>query len=80
MSTGFDQLRGQMADGDRGGTPLGLGRLAGVVDDERIDQRGWTKDGAGRTGFRQRGGFAGKPLKGAVGAAVDDGVNPLERT
>ena len=72
------QRRGEMADGHRGGAPLGLGGLARVVDDERIDQRGRPKDRARRTGVRQRGRLARQPLQRAVGAAMDDGMNPLD--
>ena len=39
MRAGLDQRRRQMADDDRRRAALGLRRLAGIVDDEGIDQR-----------------------------------------
>ena len=35
----FDERRRHMADRHRAGAPLGLRRLAGIIDDERIDER-----------------------------------------
>ena len=39
MAAGAFQRRRQMADGDRAEPPLGHRRLAGIVDDERVDHR-----------------------------------------
>ena len=37
VEPGAGERRRQMADGDRGDAPLGLRRLAGIADDEGID-------------------------------------------
>ena len=54
--------------------PLRLGALAGVVDEERVDQRQVAERGVGaaRRGHAQR--LAGQPLQVAVLAEVHDGV------
>ena len=51
---------------------FGLGALAGVVDEERVDEREVPDRGIGRAGGGQARGFAGQPLQVAVLADVHD--------
>ena len=68
--------RHQMVD-DRGvGAPFGLRPLAGVVDEERVDQRQVRDRGVGRTVRRQCGVLARQPLERAVLADVHQRVRP----
>ena len=69
------QRRRQMADGHAGNAALGLRRLAGVADDERVDH--WQRSGHNfrKTRARQRHRFAGQPFQRAVCAHMDEGVD-----
>ncbi len=71
----FDQRRREMADGDRADPALGLRGLAGIVDDERVDQRRRAEQGLGRTARVERHRFAGQPFERPVRAAMDQRVN-----
>ncbi len=53
---------------------FGLGALAGVVDEERVEEREVAEDGIGPALRRQRRVLAGQPLQGAVLAHVDHRV------
>ena len=61
---------------DEGGVhaALGLGALARVVDQERVDERQVAEGGVGAAGGGQAGVLAGQPLQVAVLAEVDHGV------
>ena len=52
MRPGGDQRRRQMADRRRADAALGLRRLAGIVDDERIDDRRRAEHDFGRASSR----------------------------
>ena len=54
--------------------PLGLGALARVVDQERVDQRDGPEGGVGAAGGGHPEVLAGQPLQVAVLAHVHDGV------
>ena len=69
---GPGQRRGQMIDDHRGGAPLGLGALAGIVDDERVEVRQRPQHRLGQAVGRQGGGLARQPLQVAVLAEMDD--------
>ena len=77
VRAGGDQRRGQMADGRRADAPLGLRRLAGIVDDERIDDRRRAEENFGRAAFGQRDRLARQPFERAVRAELDQRVDPL---
>ncbi len=64
--------RGEVVDDDRGRTALGLGALAGVVDDERVEMGQRPEHGLGQAGGGEGGGLAGQPLEIAVLAEMDD--------
>ena len=51
MGTSRGQRRRQMADADGGKTAFGLRGLAGIVDDEGIDQRHGAQQNLGRASF-----------------------------
>ena len=76
---GPGQRRGQMVDDHRGGAPLGLGALAGVVDDERVEVRQRPQHGLGQAVGREGGGLARQPLEVAMLAEMDDRVRPEAR-
>ena len=63
-----------MIDDSRVGAALGLRALAGVVDDERVEQRHVFKRHLRVAGVGEPDALAGQPLHGAVFANVDHGV------
>jgi hypothetical protein len=63
-----------VVDDGRVPAPLGLGALARVVDDERVDERQVAEDRVGGAGGGQAEALSGQPFEGAVLAEVDDGV------
>ena len=71
---GARHRRDQVIDEHRVRPPLGLGALAGVVDQERIDQRQVAERGIGSAGRRHAERLARQPLQVAVLAQVHDGV------
>ncbi len=77
VQAGGAERRREMADGDGGQTPLGLHRLAGIVDDEGIDHRQRAQHRLGPAVGRQRQRLAGQPFQGAVRAEMDQGVDLL---
>ena len=77
VRAGGDQRRRQMADRRRADPSLGLRRLAGIVDDERIDHRRRADEDLRRASTRQRDGLARQPFERAVRAELDEGVDPL---
>ena len=79
VGVGAHHRRDEVVD-DRGvGAALGLHALAGVVDDERVDERQRAERGVGRAGLAEREHLAGRPLQRAVLAEVDDGVRAPAR-
>ena len=64
-----------MADGHRGDPALGLGRLAGIADNERIEHRKRAQDQFRKAGGRERDRLAGQPFRRAVGAHVHDRID-----
>ena len=66
-----------MADGRRADAPLGLRRLAGVIDDERIDDGSRADENFRRAAFRQRDRLARQPFERAVRAELDQRVDAL---
>ena len=54
--------------------PLGLRTLAGVIDDEGIEQRHVTQQRIGETVFREPDALAGQPLERAMLADVDNRI------
>ena len=74
VEPGAGQRRRQMADGDRGDAALGLRRLAGIADDEGIDDRQPAGDDFGKAVFAERHGLAGQPFQRAVRADMDERV------
>ena len=68
--------RYQVVDDGSVAAPLGLGALAGVVDDERVEERDVLQGHFGVAGVGQPDALAGKPLQSAVFAHVDHGVGP----
>ena len=77
MRAGGDQRRRQMADRTRADPALRLRRLAGIVDDERIDDRRCADQDFGRASFRQRHRLARQPFERAVRAKLDERVDAL---
>ena len=77
VRAGGDQRRRQMADRRRADAPLGLRRLAGIVDDERIDDRRRADENFGRAAFGQRDRLARQPFERAVRAELDQRVDPF---
>ena len=65
-----------MADGDGGNAPLRLGGLAGIVDDERIDHGHGPQQRTGRAGVRKCDSLARQPFERAMGAEMDQRVDP----
>ncbi len=61
-----DQWRRQMPDGHRRYPALGLGRLAGIADDEGIEHRQRPDHRLGKARRRQGDGLAGQPFQRAV--------------
>ena len=77
MSAGGDQRRRQMADGRRADAALGLRRLAGIVDDERIDDRRRAKQDLRGAALAERDGLARQPFQRAVRAELNERVDLL---
>ncbi len=74
VGVGAGHGRHEMVD-DRGVRPaLGLGALAGVVDDERVDQRQIAEHGIRRARRRQAQSLTGQPFQRAVLAQMHDGM------
>ena len=74
VGIGAGHRRHQVVD-DRGvGPALGLGALAGIVDDERVDQRQVAEHRVGRARGGQAQSLAGQPFQRAVLAQMHDGV------
>ena len=69
------QRRRQMADGDRAGAPLGLRGFAGVVDDERIDQRRRTKHRLRRAVLAEHRRFSREPFERAMRSQMNQHVD-----
>ena len=72
---GRRQRRRQMADRDGADPPFGLRCLAGIVDDEGIDDRQIADQCFRPAAGRQRHGLAGQPFERSVCAHMDYGVN-----
>ena len=68
-----------MVDEHRVRTPLGLGALAGVVDQERVDEWQITKRGIGCASRRHAERLAGQPLEVAVLTEVHDRIGAKAR-
>ena len=77
VQAGGAERRRQMADGDGGQPPLGLHRLAGIVDDEGVDHRQRPQHRLGPAFARQRQRLAGQPFQRAVRAEMDQRVDLL---
>ena len=75
VEPGAGERRRQVAERDGGNAALGLGCLAGIGDDEGIDDRQRAGDDLGKAGFAQRHRLAGQPFQRAVGADMDDRVD-----
>ena len=71
---GAGHRRDEVVDQHGVGAALGLGALARVVDQERVDQRQVAERGVGAAGRRHAQRLAGQPLQVAVLAEVHDGV------
>ena len=71
------QWRRQVAEGDGADAALGLRRLAGVVDDEGVDDWQGADQRLGPAGVGQGDRLAGQPFQRAVRAHVDQGVEAL---
>ncbi len=74
VGVGAHHRRHEVVDDHRVRAALGLHALAGVVDDERVDERHVAERRVGRALGRQREHLAGQPLERAVLAEVDDRV------
>ena len=74
VGLGAGQRRRQMVDDRRRRPALGLGALAGIVDDEGIEVRCRPERGFGEAILGQRHRLAGQPFEIAVLAEVNDGV------
>ncbi len=73
----MDQRGRQVPDGDAGDPALGLGGLARIADDERIEDRQRPHYGLRKAGRAQRHCLAGQPFERAVRPHVNDGVDPV---
>ena len=71
VQPGAGQRRRQMAKRDGGDAPLGLRRLAGIGDDEGIDNGQGTGDDLGKTVLRECNRLARQPFQRAMGADMD---------
>ena len=80
VTLGPSQRRGQVVDNHRLGAALGLGTLAGIVDDERVKVRRRAKNNFRKAGIRQRQRLARQPFHVAVLTEVDDRVDVLDLT
>ena len=74
VDLGARHRRHQMIDDDRRGAALRLAALAGVVDEERIDQRRRPQRDLRPAGVGQTERLAGQPFEVAVLADMDDGI------
>ena len=74
VEPGAGQRRRQMAERDGGDAALGLRGLAGIADDEGIDDRQRAGDDLGKAGLAQRDRLAGQPFQRAMGADMDEGM------
>ena len=74
VGLGAGHRRDQVVDERGVRAALGLGALARVVDQERVDQRQVAERGVGAAGRRHAERLAGQPLQVAVLAEVHDGV------
>ena len=63
-----------MADSDGGDPALGLCRLAGIADDEGIDDRQTPRNDFGKAVFAERHSLAGQPFQRAMRANMDERV------
>ena len=72
-----DLLRRDVAEGDRADAAFGLRGLAGVVDDEGVDDRGGADERFRPAGVGERDRLAGEPFERAVRAHVDQRVDVL---
>ena len=70
VTLGPGHRRDQVVDDGGVGTAFGLGALAGVVDQERVDQRQIAQGGVGSAVRRHPDGLSGQPLQVAVLAHV----------
>ena len=77
VGLGPGERRGEVVDDDRLRPALGLGALAGVVDDERVEVRQRPEDRFGKARLVQRQRLARQPFEVAVLARMDDGVHVL---
>ena len=66
--------RDEVVDDDGVAAAFGLGPFAGVVEDERVDERKVVQEAIGETVGGEAQPFAGEPFERAVLADVDDGV------
>ena len=69
------ERRRQMADGDRAGASLRLCGFAGVVDDERIDQRRWSEHRLRRAVLAEHRRFSRKPFERAMRSKMNQRVD-----
>ena len=74
VEPGAGQRRRQMAERDGGDAALGLRRLAGIADDEGIDDRQRAGDDFGKAVLAERHGLAGQPFQRAMRADMDERV------
>ena len=74
VGVGAHHRRHEVVDDHGVHAALGLHALAGVVDDERVDERDVAERGVGRALGRERERLAGQPLERAVLAEVHDRV------
>ena len=77
VGPGPGQRRREMVDDDRLRPPLGLGALAGVVDDERVEVGQGSEGRLRKAGLAERQRLARQPFEIAVLPHVDDGVDVL---
>ena len=74
VAVGGGHCGNEVVDDGGVGAALGLGSLAGVVDDERVEQRHIVQRHFGVAGGRQPDALARQPFQSAVLAQVNDGV------
>ena len=79
VRVGAHHRRDEVVDDHRVRAALGLHALAGVVDDERVDERHVAQRGVGRALGAQREHLARQPLERPVLAEVDDRVRAPRR-
>lgn len=76
VQSGAGQRRRQVAERDGGDAALGLRRLAGIGDDEGIDDGQRAGDDLGEADIGERDRLARQPFQRAVRADMDEGVDP----